>query len=52
MKSKAPKKVKVEKIPIYDLNTKDFKFFKNFFETFITEDLIESERCEQISKLS
>ena len=49
MKTKQ-KGVKVEKVLVYDIEVKDFRFFKNFFEAVLTEDLIENEKNEQISK--
>ena len=50
MKSKTTqKRVKVDRILRYDIEMKDFRFFKDFFETYLTEELIEAEKNDQIS---
>jgi len=51
MKTKTSKKVQVEKVLIYDIDVKEFRFFKDFFETYLTEDLIENEKNEQIKSI-
>jgi len=52
MKSKTThKRIKVDRILRYDIEMNDFRFFKDFFETYLTEELIEGEKNDQIKSL-